>query len=128
MRILLDTQIALWAWTEPDRISRNLRAALSSADNEVWFCQVSTWEIQIKHGLAKLPLPELPEHFLPKALDRSGFHYVPIQDAAIFFLSRLPHFHRDPFDRLLIAHSITGHYHLATVDQQIQQYPVLTIA
>lgn len=57
-----------------------------------------------------------------------GFNNVRIQDAAIFFISRLPHFHRDPFDRLPIAHSITGHYHLATVDQQILQYPVLTIA
>jgi PIN domain nuclease of toxin-antitoxin system len=128
MRILLDTQIALWAWTQPERIPENMRAALTGSGNEVWFSQVSTWEIEIKHELARLQLPESPEQFLPKAIERSGFNYVPIQDAAIYFLGRLPGFHRDPFDRLLIAHSLTGNYHLATVDQQILRYPVLTVA
>ncbi len=116
MRILLDTQIALWGWTQPERIPDVIRTALTASGNSVWFCQVSTWEIQIKHGLARLNLPELPERFLPNAIDRSGFNYLPIQDAAIYFLGRLPDFHRDPFDRLLIAHSITGNYHLASGD------------
>ena len=51
MRLLLDTQIALWAWTEP-------------------------------------------EQFVPRAVDRSGFDYLPIQDSAIYFLDRLPKYHR----------------------------------
>ena len=127
MKILLDTQIALWAWTEPELIPERLRAALVGAGAEVWFSQVSAWEIQIKYGLGRLPLPERPELFVPAAAKRSGFNYVSIQDSAIYFLDRLPNFHRDPFDRLLVAHSITGNYHLATVDSQILQYPVLTV-
>ena len=125
MKILLDTQIALWAWSQPDRIPKNLRTAIIEPENEVHFSQVSTWEIQIKFGLGKLPLPERPEQFLPPAIHRSGFNYLPIHDAAIYLLDRLPLYHRDPFDRLLVAHSITGNYHLATVDQQILQYPAL---
>ena len=128
MKVLLDTQIALWAWTQPERIPKNLSAVMTSSDNEVWFSQVSTWEIVIKHGLGRLQLPERPGQFLPHAIERSGFNYVPIEDSALYFLDRLPKLHRDPFDRLLIAHSITGNFHLATVDQMIQRYPVLTIA
>ena len=99
MKVLLDTQVALWVWAQPDRIPENLRAAIISSDNDVFFSQVSTWEIQIKHGLGKLPLPERPELFLPAAIRRSGFNYLPIQDSAIYFLDRLPEYHRDPFDR-----------------------------
>jgi PIN domain nuclease of toxin-antitoxin system len=127
MKILLDTQIALWAWAQPERIPEEIRSTMTDPANEVWFCQVSALEIQIKFGLGRLPLPERPERFLPRAIDRSGFAYLSLQDAAIYLLDRLPDYHRDPFDRLLIAHSITGNYHLATVDPQIQRYPVLTV-
>jgi len=128
MRVLLDTQVALWAWAQPHRIPANLHAAITDSVNEVAFSQVSTWEIQIKHGLGRLTLPERPEQFLPPAIERSGFDYLPIQDAAILFLDRLPGYHRDPFDRLLIAQALTGHYHLATADEQVLRYPVLTVA
>lgn len=127
MKILLDTQIALWAWSAPDRIPNEIRLAILNSDNETHFSQVSSWEIQIKFGLEKLRLPERPVRFLPKAIRRSGFNYVPILDEAIFFLDKLPDYHRDPFDRLLIAHSIIGNYHLATVDEQIVKYPALVI-
>ena len=128
MRILLDTQIALWAWAGPERIPEEIRSALVDSANEVWFSQISALEIQIKFGLGKLPLPERPERFIPRAIDRSGFNYLPLQDNALYFLDRLPDFHRDPFDRLLIAHAITGHYHLATVDPQIRRYPVMAVS
>ena len=127
MRILLDTQIALWVWTDADQVPANLRSAITDANNEVCFSQVSTWEIQIKYGLGKLLLPERPEQFLPTAIRRSGFNYLPLEDSAIFFLYRLPAHHRDPFDRLLIAQSITGNYHLATTDQQIYKYSALIV-
>lgn len=127
MKVLLDTQIALWAWTQPERFPGSLRRALTDPGNEIWFCQVSAWEIQIKFGLGKLVLPDRPDHFVPRAVERSGFDYLSIQDSAVYFLDRLPDLHRDPFDRLLIAHAITGHYHLASLDQQIHRYPVLAL-
>ena len=127
MKLLLDTQIALWAWISPERIPKYVCDALLDRGNEVWFSQVSTWEIQIKYGLNRLPMPDRPEKFLPAAIQKAGFLYAPIEDGAIFFLDRLPNFHRDPYDRLLIAQAIYSHYHLVTVDSQVTQYPVLTI-
>lgn len=128
MKVLLDTQIALWAWADPDRIPDGLRQAIADPGNEVYLSQASVWEIQIKFGLGKLRLPDRPERFVPEATRRSGFNYFSILDEAIFFLDRLPDYHRDPFDRLLVAHSIVGHFHLATVDEQILRYPALVIS
>lgn len=58
----------------------------------------------------------------------SGFNYVPLSDEAIYFLDRLPDYHRDPFDRLMVAQTIVENYHLATVDRQVTRYPVLLVA
>lgn len=124
MKILLDTQVALWAWSAPDQLAEWLKSEIASSRNEVYFSQVSTWEIQIKFSLGKLRLPDRPERLIPVALEKSGFNYWMLQDAAIFFLDRLPHIHRDPFDRLLIAHAITGGFHVATIDPVVRQYPV----
>ncbi|MDA7915939.1 type II toxin-antitoxin system VapC family toxin [Verrucomicrobia bacterium] len=127
MKILLDTQIALWAWFESERIPREITAAIVDPDNEVYFSQVSTWEIQIKYDLGKLKMEPAPAKFLPNAIERSGFRYQPIQDDAIFFLGRLPSIHRDPFDRLLIAQTMVGNFKMATVDSKVLEYPVQTV-
>jgi len=64
------------------------------------FHQVSTWEIQIKYDLGKLPLPQPPSAFLREALTDSGIGYADIEDDGIYMLGKLPDWHRDPFDRL----------------------------
>ena len=42
-------------------------------------------------------------------------------------IGTLPMIHRDPFDRLLIATCIVNGWTLATQDEQIPKYPVLTL-
>lgn len=128
MKILLDTQIAVWAWTDPRRIPESIRRALEDPANRVYFSQIATLEIQIKFGLGKLKLPDHPSRFVPEANQASGFNYVTLSDAAIYFLDRLPDYHRDPFDRLMVAQAIVENYHLATVDRQVERYPVLLVA
>ena len=40
---------------------------------------------------------------------------------------RLPDIHRDPVDRMLIAHAIAGDFTLVTADAMIRRYPVQTL-
>ena len=44
MKLLLDTHIWLWGLLDPDRLSRSVREALESADNELWLSPISVWE------------------------------------------------------------------------------------
>lgn len=128
MEYLLDTQIALWIFLGSPRLPHRIRQRLDEKDSVWIFHQVSNWEIQIKFSLGKLPLPEKPEDFIPEAIMRSNLTYRTISDRAIYFLGKLPPIHRDPFDRLLIAHAITEGMPLATNDQIILQYPVPTVS
>ena len=123
---LLDTNVALWILTGDNRLSEQefRKTFFSAKSSTLLFHQVSTWEIQIKHSLGKLPLPEQPQNFLLEAVRESGFSYETISDRAIFFLGKLPPLHRDPFDRLLIAHAILGGYTIITSDRTLAEYPV----
>lgn len=122
--VLLDTHVALWLFTDDPRLPESVRRDALSPDIRWLFHQVSTWEIQIKYDLGKLPLPQPPSAFLKAAIRDSGLQYTPIEDEGIFMLSKLPSLHRDPFDRLLVAHAVVHGWEIATVDEQVMRYPV----
>jgi PIN domain nuclease of toxin-antitoxin system len=50
MRLLLDTQVVLWAIAEPERLSAPTRAALLSPRNLLHFSAASAWEIEIERA------------------------------------------------------------------------------
>ena len=81
-------------------------------------------EIQIKYDLGKLELPDPPQNFLSGLIQDSGLNFHPLENKAIYMLGKLPHLHRDPFDRLLIASALVKGWEIATVDPVFDQYPV----
>src|SRR4051794_3360365 len=101
MNLLLDTQIFLWLTTDDPQLPPSLRDAVNDLDNGVYFSVISLWEILIKFGTGKLPLPEPPEVFIPKQRNLLGTKDLPLEEAAVWRLLRLPPIHKDPFDRLL---------------------------
>ncbi len=128
MKLLLDTQAALWSWIAPEKLSDDAATLIENTENEIFFSQVSTWEICLKHQIGKLPLPEPPATYLPARIHEFGFTYVPIEDTHLFQTSHLPRFHRDPFDWLLIATAQILQVPILTADRHIANYPVETIA
>ena len=103
-----------------------MRKILRNPGNEFIYHQVSTWEIQIKYDLGKLPLPRPPSEVLSEWIKTSGMRSKSIEDRAIFLLGNLPPIHRDPFDRLLIAHAVANGWTILTADEIVKRYPVLT--
>ena len=51
MKLLLDTQILLWAAGQPERFSVAARKLLNNPRNELLFSAASMWEIAINHCL-----------------------------------------------------------------------------
>lgn len=96
-------------------------------ENEVFLSAVSVWEISVKHGLGRLPLPEPPERFVPLQRERHGIDVLPLEEEAALYLNRLPSSHRDPFDRMLICQAIVHGMVILTPDELVTQYPVLSI-
>ena len=127
MRLLLDTHTFLW-WTANDaRLSEGAKAAISSAANEVFVSAVNGWEIAIKSRLNKLPLPEAPDLFMARMVQRHAFGVLPITLAHAVHEYHLPAHHSDPFDRLLIVQAQLEKLTLVTNDTLVKQYGAITL-
>jgi PIN domain nuclease of toxin-antitoxin system len=127
MKALLDTHTFLWWVADDPQISLNAKDIISNPDNEIYFSIVSAWEIIIKVGTGKLTLSEPAEIYIPSRVASNQFETIPVQMSHILRINNLPSFHKDPFDRLLIAQSLVEDLALITVDGAITRYPIKTI-
>jgi len=84
------------------------------------------WEIIVENKLGKLPLPEPAHDFVHNWRKRHQIETLPLDDPAVLQLSRLPEYHKDLFDRILICQAITNSLVILTTISQITRYPVRT--
>ena len=126
MRFLLDTHVLLWALIEPSRLAQTIQTVLEDSQNEVLFSAASIWEIAIKYALGRADFQVHPDSILEAALN-SGFAELPVRSAAALRVGTLPHLHRDPFDRLLIAQAMTEPAAFYTADETLRAYSELVV-
>ena len=86
MRILLDTCTFLWIVTDALELSDLSREVFVNPGNEVYLSAVSTWEIAIKHAMGRLPLPEVPEKFIPGQRKEHGVASLALEEEATLHL------------------------------------------
>jgi len=124
VKLLLDTHCWLWAELEPKKLGPKTRALLGNLEHEAYLSVASVWEIVLKTAAEKLRLPSDPTTYVRSRLRRSGIRPLAISLDHVFALSVLPHIHRDPFDRLLIAQAQADGMTLVTADREILRYSV----
>ncbi len=124
MKLLLDTHSFLWWIGNDDRLSRAAHDAISDANNEVFFSVASAWEMAIKTGSGKLSINSELAGFLKKHLHKNDFSVLPITLSHSLHIVQLPHHHRDPFDRILVAQAQAEKARLVTKDPEIAKYAV----
>ena len=118
---LADTHVLLWSLADDPRLNDVHRAILGS-HAVVYASAASVWEISIKKALGKLEAPDN----LPDLLPRMRFRPLPISIEHAAAVARLPRFHGDPFDRLLVAQATLEDLTLLTVDTLLASYDVRT--
>lgn len=124
MRLLLDTHAFLWWVNDSPQLSQAAREAIADAGNSVFFSVVSAWEMVIKSKLGKLGVPQSLSDFLTDQLQRNSFEILPVYLPHALQVADLPDYHRDPFDRLLIAQALIQNMRIVSGDPQIHRYPV----
>jgi PIN domain nuclease of toxin-antitoxin system len=126
MKLLLDTCTFLWVASGSRSLSARARTLFESAEHEVYLSAASAWEIAIKHGLGRLPLPQPPDRLVREWREAHAIAALPIDEAAALHVTRLPALHRDPFDRMLVSQAIVHGLTILTPDPLVMQYPALT--
>jgi len=128
MKLLLDTHAFLWFITGDKRLSASAVASIRDPHNDAFLSVAAVWEAIIKYHLGKLPLPQSPEIYLPQQRLNHNIETLPIDEAALGFLPKIPALHRDPFDRIMICQALHHGLTIVTVDSAIIAYPVSAIS
>ena len=123
MNLLLDTHVLLWWLDDNPDLSLRARTVIADGNNLAFVSAAVIWEIQIKHALGKL---KIPKNFR-NVLDQQGFELLDITVEHAYAVGKLPLYHRDPFDRIIVAHSKLKDYSLISKDKKINKNYFRTI-
>ncbi len=129
MRVLADTHALVWAINSPELLSR---AAFDAFKNEEIVASVaSLWELSLKSG-KKNSLIGDPLPWWRKYITGHGVATLAIRVADVIELSSLAQIHKDPFDkdpfdRILVAQSLSEGISIVTRDERLARYGVPTI-
>jgi PIN domain nuclease of toxin-antitoxin system len=122
--LLLDTNVLLHALIAPERLPKPIRADLTEPQNRVLFSTASLWEIAIKSSLNRADF-DFDSADIERLAAGTGFELLPILPEHCHQVARLPWHHRDPFDRLLVAQTLSLPAYLLTTDSRLTDYSQL---
>jgi len=123
VRILVDTHIYLWMLACPEKISQARRYELESPANEIFLSAVSIAELMIKHSIGKIEIDFNPIEMAQK----TGLELLDFSSIEAMMLGNLPFYHKDPFDRMLIAQAMVNKFYLMTEDTKLLKYDCMFI-
>ncbi len=127
MQLLLDTHSFIWWSINSEKLSLTGQDLLFDRNNRLFLSVASVWEMQIKLQLGKLQLDPSLQELIKNQITINNLEILSIDLAHIWTLATLIHYHKDPFDRLLISQSITEIMPILSIDEIFDRYPVQRI-
>jgi len=122
MNYLVDTQILLWSFIEPEQLTSTISQILTDENNAIYYSPINLWEISIKYGLKKLDLKGITPQDFYKEIDNSFFICKEMNNNDLVTSYKLPVFHKDPFNRFLIWEAVRNDFTLMSVDKNMELY------
>lgn len=110
---LLDTNAALIALTEPELLTGPVRTAVLAGPN--FLSVVSYWEVMLKSMKGNLLVGD-PLTWWREALEQLAAVPLALRSEHVARIYTLPPFHKDPFDRVLIAQAMVEDLLLVTIE------------
>jgi PIN domain nuclease of toxin-antitoxin system len=126
MEYLIDTHIIVWYLDGNTLLPNNVVDLLDNAEKIV-VSIASLWELTIKSSLGKIELSYSFTELQNQLNNDKRFHLLDISFAHLNTLFTLTHFHRDPFDRLIISQAISEDLIIISADRHFSSYPVQII-
>ena len=127
MRLLLDTQIILWALTGSARLGAAARDRIADPANEIYVSTASIWEIGVKHALARGDMPVSGAR-AAELCAAAGYRELPVAWRHAVAMETLPPLHADPFDRILVAQALAEPMRLLSRDAAVAGYGAMVMA
>ena len=123
MKYLLDTHAMIGFFENDKQLPEKIRSVISDGNNIIYASIASIWEIAIKIGLGKLELT-LTTDMIFEQIEKDDFILLAITNEPINIIQTLPHHHRDPFDRMIIAQAQAENCTIISRDGAFEDYDV----
>jgi PIN domain nuclease of toxin-antitoxin system len=123
VRLLLDTQLLVWIVFDDRRISRRAAEAVRSPDNSLHVSAAVAFEFADLQKRGRFPITDS----IDVLSELIGFSVADLPAETWRIAATLPDLHRDPVDRMMIAHAILGGFTLVTADRTMRAYPVTSL-
>lgn len=127
MKMLLDSHILIWHREDDARLPLEFSQALEDPANELFVSVATLWELTIKESLGKLNIVGGVEKLQQDWVGSGAATLLNIHWLHLERLQTLPMLHGDPFDRILVAQSLTMNSVLLSQDPKVRQYPDLKL-
>lgn len=109
--------------SQPHRLNHEIRSLLES--NQYVVSVASLWELIDKKGRLDAPVKN-PSVWWDRYVVRPKTPVIPIRPSHVLYLEHLSMFHKDPFDRIIMAQSVLEQTPVVTDDANIRRYEINT--
>src|SRR4051812_12033079 len=117
--LLLDTHVLVWAPTGDPRLSDRARKAIADPKEDLFVSAVTAFELTSLQQRKRIAM----EEGFGAVAEVLGLTLLDFPAEAWRVAERLPDLHRDPVDRMMIAHAVLSGLTLVTPDKTIRSYP-----
>lgn len=124
MRFLLDTHTFIWFIRDDPQLSITAKTLIEDSTNILYLSSASVWEMAIKTSLGKLDSPPSFADAVNQQLNENNILLLDIRVEHAGRVATLPFHHRDPFDRLIIAQSLSDDLPIIGKDEVFDAYGV----
>ena len=123
VRLLLDTHLLIWLPVRDPRLTDAAVDAVVSPESSLHVSAVTAFELTELQRRRRIEISESIEDLAVLL----GFATMDLPAEVWRIANDRPDIHRDPVDRMMIAHAIIGDFTLVTADMRVRQYPVKTL-
>jgi PIN domain nuclease of toxin-antitoxin system len=104
------------------KLGRRAKSGIFRAST-LWISAATVWEMAIKVHAGRLDLKDPLEESIPAIIEQ-GVRSLPVSIHHALAIRNLPLYHRDPFDRMLIAQAQCEDLTLVSADSVFARYDV----
>ena len=120
MKLLIDTQVLAWLLSGDRRLRKAWIDALADPAVDAAISAVTAWEYSDLRQRGRLPVRQ----DIAEVQALYSLTLVPLPAECWLLAADMPATHRDPVDRMLVAHARAQAFTLITADEAIRNYPV----
>ena len=125
--ILLDTHAMIFLASDQDSLSATARQSILNNADGLYYSSISALEIALLVKRGRLLLPVSPFEFIQKAQNIHGLKQSPVSTEIALASADLPEFHKDPFDRIIIATAMLKNMPVLSMDAKFEKYSNLSV-